>query len=101
MNKYLYHLPNSKTINGFYQSEVFVIASSLDQAKERIRELISNWLTDIDEGGSIHNTAQYSWFDDWEKEEAKQNYTNKMNELDIELNSVVELTAFGIIRHHC
>lgn len=99
-SQYLYHFPYSETIGGFYQSEVFVVAESLNQAKNKVKQIIKTWLQDKHRGGISHNTASYSYMSTFEKEEVLSNLENKMNQLEEELHKVYKINSFGIIRYH-
>lgn len=72
----------SDALNGFYQSDFYVVAKNESEARAKIRKALSDYLLDpenawrFDTVADGHMTTQ---------EEAQENYNRKMRELELDL----------------
>lgn len=72
----------SDALNGFYQSDFYVVAKNESEARAKIRKAFSDYLLDPENAYRFDTIAEGCWPTE---EEAQENYNRKMRELELDL----------------
>lgn len=95
----LFTLADSEAVGGFYQSDIYCAADTLEAAKGKIRAAFAIWLTNPSTGGFYRDTAQLPYYDEADNREAKAKRRVLIAQFEKELERVCEVEGAVKICH--